>query len=64
MEARELYHIFFFGCHLFIPLFDPAYDTYKSLEEHAPWCLDVVLAVASQIRAGNGPPSATFLQLS
>jgi hypothetical protein len=59
-EARELYHIFFSGCHLFIPLFDPSYDTYEALKERSPWCFDVILAVASKIRAGNGPPSATF----
>ena len=31
-EARELYHIFFSACHLFILLFDPAYDTYEGLK--------------------------------
>ena len=45
---------------MLIPLFDPAYDTYEGLKERAPWYFDVVLAVASKIRAGNGPPSATF----
>ena len=59
-EARELYHIFFSGCHLFIPLFDPSYDTYEALKERSPWCFDAILAVASKIRAGNGPPSVTF----
>ena len=59
-EARELYHIFFSGFHLVIPLFDPAYDMYEGLKEHAPWSFDVVLAVASQICTGNGPPSSTF----
>ena len=59
-EARELYNIFFSGCHLFIPLFDAAYDTYEGLKARAPWYFDVVLAVASKIRAGNGPPSAMF----
>jgi Fungal specific transcription factor domain len=59
-EARELYHIFFSGCHLFIPLFDPSYDTYEGLKERSPWCFDAILAVALKIRAGNGPPSATF----
>ena len=59
-EARELYYIFFSRCHLFIPLFDPAYDTYEGLKTRAPWCFAVALAVASKIRAGNGPPSATF----
>lgn len=59
-EARELYHIFFSGCHLFIPLFDASYDTYEALKERSPWCFNAVLAVASKIRAGNGPPSVTF----
>ncbi|KAH7098421.1 hypothetical protein BKA62DRAFT_713119 [Auriculariales sp. MPI-PUGE-AT-0066] len=59
-EARELYHIFFSGCHLFIPLFDPSYDTYEGLKERTPFCFDAILAVASKVKAGNGPPSPTF----
>jgi hypothetical protein len=59
-EARELYHIFFAGCHLFIPLFDPNYDTFESLMERTPWTFDAILAIASKIRSGNGPPNATF----
>ena len=59
-EARKLYHIFFSGCHLFVLLFDPAYDTYEGLKERTPWCFDVVLAIASQICMGNGPPSSMF----
>jgi hypothetical protein len=59
-EARSLYNIFFSGCHLFIPLFDPAYDTYESLKERTPFCFDAILAVAAKIRAGNGPPGNVF----
>ncbi|KAL0581880.1 hypothetical protein V5O48_000109 [Marasmius crinis-equi] len=59
-EARELYNIFFAGCHLFIPVFDPAYDTYESLMERSPWTFDAILAVAGKIRSGNGPLSPTF----
>ncbi|KAJ7783181.1 hypothetical protein B0H16DRAFT_1495738 [Mycena metata] len=59
-EARELYNIFFAGCHLFIPLFDPVYDTYESLMERTPWTFDAILAVAGKIRSGNGPLSPTF----
>ncbi|KAJ7072325.1 hypothetical protein C8F01DRAFT_1103486 [Mycena amicta] len=59
-EARELYNIFFSGCHLFIPLFDPTYDTYESLMERTPWTFDAILAVAGKIRSGNGPLSPTF----
>ncbi|KAF4621202.1 hypothetical protein D9613_000678 [Agrocybe pediades] len=59
-EARELFNIFFAGCHLFIPLFDPAYDTYESLMERSPWTFDAILAVAGKIRSGNGPLSPTF----
>ncbi|KAK7057190.1 transcriptional activator of proteases prtT [Favolaschia claudopus] len=60
LEARELYNIFFAGCHLFIPLFDPMYDTYESLMERTPWTFDAILAVAGKIRSGNGPLSPTF----
>ncbi|KIY69570.1 hypothetical protein CYLTODRAFT_478725 [Cylindrobasidium torrendii FP15055 ss-10] len=59
-EARELYNIFFAGCHLFIPLFDPAYDTYESLMERTPWTFDAILAIASKIRSGSGPLGPTF----
>ncbi|CCO27197.1 Transcriptional activator of proteases prtT AltName: Full=Zn(2)-C6 zinc finger-containing protein prtT [Rhizoctonia solani AG-1 IB] len=51
-EARELYNIFFSGCHLFIPLFDPAYDTFESLRDRTPFCFDAILAVAAKIRVG------------
>ncbi|TFK20959.1 hypothetical protein FA15DRAFT_646276 [Coprinopsis marcescibilis] len=61
-EARELFSIFFGGCHLFIPLFDPAYDTYESLAERSPWTFDAILAIAAKIRSGNGPLSQTFYQ--
>ncbi|KAG8214039.1 hypothetical protein J3R82DRAFT_10795 [Butyriboletus roseoflavus] len=59
-EARELHHIFFAGCHLFIPLFDPNYDTFESLMERTPWTFDAILAIASKIRSGNAPLSPTF----
>ncbi|QRW21567.1 Fungal Zn(2)-Cys(6) binuclear cluster domain [Rhizoctonia solani] len=61
-EARELYNMwgFFSGCHLFIPLFDPAYDTFESLRDRTPFCFDAILAVAAKIRVGNGQPGATF----
>jgi hypothetical protein len=48
------------GCHLFIPLFDPSYDTYESLKERSPWTFDAILAIAAKIRSGNGPLSGTF----
>ncbi|KAG8684242.1 hypothetical protein FRC09_015514 [Ceratobasidium sp. 395] len=51
---------FFSGCHLFIPLFDPAYDTFESLRDRTPFCFDAILAVAAKIRVGNGQPGATF----
>lgn len=59
-EARSLYNIFFSGCHLFIPLFDPAYDTYEGLKERSPFCFDAILTVAAKIRAGGGSPGVAF----
>ena len=51
---------FFSGCHIFIPLFDPAYDTYESLKERSPWTFDAILAIASKIRSAGGPLTSTF----
>jgi hypothetical protein len=51
---------FFSGCHLFIPVFDPAYDSFANLSSRTPWCFDAVLAVAGKVRNGSGPPSAAF----
>ena len=36
------------------------HDTYESLMERTPWTFNAILAVASKIRSGNGPFSATF----
>jgi len=59
-EARELFHIFFSGCHVFVPVFDPIYDTYESIYDRTPWTFDAILAVASKIRSGTGPLSPSF----
>jgi hypothetical protein len=53
-------HSFFSGCHLFIPLFDPAYDTYEGVMDRSPWTFDAILAIAAKIRSGNAPLGATF----
>lgn len=59
-RLNDLSPSFFSGCHLFIPLFDPAYDTFESLRDRTPFCFDAILAVAAKIRVGNGQPGATF----
>ncbi|KAI0268642.1 hypothetical protein BC834DRAFT_866568 [Gloeopeniophorella convolvens] len=59
-EAKELFHIFFSGCNLFIPVFDVSYDTCDSLMERSPWTFDAILAVAGKIKSGNNPPGPSF----
>lgn len=59
-EARELFNVFFSGCHMFIPLFDPAYDTYEGVMDRSPWTFDAILAIAAKIRSGNAPLGGTF----
>ncbi|KAI0283585.1 hypothetical protein BGY98DRAFT_1087731 [Russula aff. rugulosa BPL654] len=59
-EAKELFHIFFSGCHLFIPIFDVSYDSYDGLKERSPWTFDAILAVAGKIKSGNNPPAPSF----
>lgn len=62
-EARELHSIFFAGCHLFMPIFDPVYDTCESLLERTPWTFASISAIASKIRSGRGPLSQKYYTL-
>ncbi|KAE8540247.1 hypothetical protein D1P53_004187 [Cryptococcus gattii VGV] len=59
-EARELWDIFFSGCHYFVPLWDKSYDTFETYIERTPFSTNGLLAVAAKIRAGNGPVDETF----
>lgn len=59
-ECRELWDIFFSGCHLFIPLFDRSYDVFESFVVRTPFSFDGMMAVAAKIRSGNGPLDQTY----
>ncbi|WWC68319.1 uncharacterized protein I206_102244 [Kwoniella pini CBS 10737] len=59
-EARELWDLFFKGCHYFVPLWDKSYDTYETFIVRTPFSTDALLAVAAKIRAENGPLGQTF----
>ncbi|KLT45651.1 hypothetical protein CC85DRAFT_282270 [Cutaneotrichosporon oleaginosum] len=59
-EARDLWDIFFTGCHYFVPLWDKQYDVYESFVERTPFSTNGILAVAAKIRAGNGVLGPTF----
>lgn len=58
-ECRELWEIFFSGCHLFIPLWDRKYDVFESFVVRTPFSFDGIMAVASKIQTGNGPLGQT-----
>ncbi|KAJ9127764.1 hypothetical protein QFC24_000047 [Naganishia onofrii] len=58
-ECRELWDIFFSGCHLFIPLWDRKYDVFESFVVRTPFSFDGMMAVASKIQTGNGPLGQT-----
>lgn len=59
-ECRQLWDIFFSGCHLFIPLFDRSYDVFESFVVRTPFSFDGIMAVAAKIRSGNGPLDQTY----
>jgi hypothetical protein len=60
IEARQLWDIFFTGCHYFVPLWDKSYDTFETFIERTPFSTNGLLAIAAKIRAGNGQLSETF----
>ncbi|TIC10731.1 hypothetical protein E3Q14_02644 [Wallemia mellicola] len=59
--ARELFKTYFEECHKFLPLFDPAYDTYEELRKRSPFCVTVICMVAARVWDGGSPPSRTYV---
>lgn len=52
---------YFEECHKFLPLFDPAYDTYEELRKRSPFCVTVICMVAARVWDGGNPPSKTYV---
>ncbi|KAG7530394.1 hypothetical protein FFLO_05057 [Filobasidium floriforme] len=58
-DARELHHLFFQGCNIFIPIFDSHSDTWESLKRRSPLLLTTIVGIGARVRDGGGPVSAT-----
>ncbi|WVQ97571.1 hypothetical protein IAU59_004685 [Kwoniella sp. CBS 9459] len=56
-EGKELFDLFFERCGVYMPCFDPDYDTWNSLRERSPFAITTILAVAAKCREAGGPPS-------
>ncbi|KAG8930090.1 hypothetical protein FRC02_004620 [Tulasnella sp. 418] len=59
-EAKELFNIFFTGCSMFLPVFDPETDSFEALHKRSPFCVNAICMVAAKVRDGGGPPSHTY----
>ncbi|KDQ19897.1 hypothetical protein BOTBODRAFT_27318 [Botryobasidium botryosum FD-172 SS1] len=62
-EARELFEIFYRGCSTFLPIFDPAIDTFDDLHKRSPFCVDCICMVGARVRDGGGPASETYTKI-
>ncbi|KAH8816696.1 hypothetical protein F5884DRAFT_230180 [Xylogone sp. PMI_703] len=45
--GRELYEVYFARCNVALPLFDPVYDTFDSLQRRSPLCSSAIVSVAA-----------------
>lgn len=50
MTHRRFYH----GCSTFLPIFDPAVDTFDALHERSPFAVSTICMVAAKVRDGGG----------
>ncbi|WVF70335.1 hypothetical protein IAT40_005125 [Kwoniella sp. CBS 6097] len=56
-QGKELFDLFFERCGVYMPCFDPDYDTWDSLRKRSPFAITTILAVAAKCREAGGPPS-------
>lgn len=53
-KAREMCKLFFDGCSIYQPCFDPEIDTFDSLRSRSPFCLTTLIMVGAKIMDGAG----------
>ncbi len=58
-EAKQLFDLFFEGCHAFIPIFDLERDTWDGLRDRSPFLISSIVAIGARVRDGGGPVSET-----
>ncbi|KAH7370946.1 C6 zinc finger domain protein [Rhexocercosporidium sp. MPI-PUGE-AT-0058] len=61
-DAFMYFQTFFQGCDKYVPVFDPAYDTFESVRQRSAMLFDVICAVGC--RAEHGPGSDQYQILS
>jgi len=47
-DARELHHLFFQGCNIFIPIFDSHSDTWECLKSRSPLRLATIVVIGAR----------------
>jgi hypothetical protein len=57
-DARDLHHLFFQGCNIFIPIFDSHVDTWESLKRRSPLLLTTIVGIGARVKDGGGSVSA------
>ncbi|KAI9639233.1 uncharacterized protein MKK02DRAFT_39528 [Dioszegia hungarica] len=55
-EGHQLFKLFFENSHAFMPVFDPAVDTWYSLRQRSPFCISAIIYIAKKTQ------DAGFLQ--
>ncbi|GFZ45445.1 hypothetical protein JCM24511_03171 [Saitozyma sp. JCM 24511] len=59
-EAERLYNSYFANSHIYIPLYDPAFDTFKRMREHCPLSLTAIIMIGKKAEDNGGPFTAGY----
>jgi hypothetical protein len=58
-EAKELFDLYFVGSSNFVPVYDPAVDTWDALRIRSPFSVSTIISVGARVRDGGGYMSET-----
>jgi len=56
-KGKQLFDLFMQGAAVYVPIFDPAVDTWENMCKTAPFTVTVLLMAGSKIEDAGGPPS-------
>ncbi|WVW85180.1 hypothetical protein I302_107218 [Kwoniella bestiolae CBS 10118] len=61
-EGKQLFDLFFEGAAVYLPLFDPRFDTWDDLRQRSPFAITAILMVGSIVRGSANQPSDLQVQ--
>ncbi|KAL7424794.1 hypothetical protein Q5752_000478 [Cryptotrichosporon argae] len=56
-RGKQLFDLFMAHCAVYVPIFDPEYDTWDSLRKRSPFIITTIIMIGAKVEDAGGPVS-------